>query len=300
MAMLRGNFADLLAPGFDTIFVDEFNAVGEQWPMLFKRKTSERQYEDISYVATFGTIPTKTEGAAVTFDDPIQGFDKRYEHLTYALAYRITQEMIEDERYNVINQFPAAIGKSMAETRNISGAGIYNDGFDSSVRTGGDGKELFATDHPLVGGGDQKNELTSPANLSADSLEQALLDMRATTNDRGLLINIRPKMLVIPPELAWTAKRLLNSTLDPDSANNAINPASDTGLKLVINDYLTAANAWFLLSDDHTITWWDRVLPNNSPVGDNDFDTDDAKFKARARWSNGWDKPWGPFASPGA
>jgi phage major head subunit gpT-like protein len=296
--MLRGNFADLLAPGFEEIFFDNFNAVGEQWPELFMTRTSDRQYEDVSYIAPFGTIPTKTEGAAISFDDPIQGFDKRYTHLTYALAYRITREMIEDDLYSIINQFPASIGRSMAETRNISGAGIYNDGFDSSVRTGGDGKELFATDHPLVGSGDQKNELTNAANLSADSLEQALIDMRATTDDRGKLIGIRPMKLVVPPELEWEANKLLNSQLDPDSANNAINPAAQTGLRLVVNDYLTSAKAWFLLASDHKVTWYNRIMPSNEPG--NDFDTDDAKFKARARWSNGWDLPWGAFGSPGA
>lgn len=298
MTMIRGNFADLLTPIFDEIFFDNYNAVPEQWPALFKRRTSERQYEDISYIAPFGTIPTKTEGTAVTYDDPIQGFDKRYTHLTYALAYRITREMWEDELYSIINQFPASIGRSMAETRNISGAGIYNDGFDSSVRTGGDGKELFATDHPLAGGGSQKNELTSPANLSADSLEQALIDLRATTDDRGKLLAIRATTLVVPPELEWTARKLLNSQLDPDSANNAINPAAQTGLKLVINDYLTDTKAWFLLGSDHKVIWYDRIMPNNAPM-ENDFDTDDAKFKARARWANGWDLPWGAFGTPG-
>jgi phage major head subunit gpT-like protein len=295
--MLRDNFSDPLAPGFEVIFFDNFNAVGEQWPDLFMRKTSTNQYEDISYIAPFGTIPTKNEGAAVTYDDPIQGFDKRYTHLTYALAYRITREMKEDERYGIINKFPASIGRSMAETRNISGAGIYNDGFDSTVRTGGDGKELFATDHPLMGGGTEQNELTNAANLSASSLEQALQDIRATTDDRGKLLNIRATKLVVPPELQSTAEILLGSRLDPDSANNAINPYSRRGLSIVVVDYLTSATAWFLLGSDHTVTWYDRIMPSNEPG--NDFDTDDSKFKARARWSNGWDLPWGVFGSPG-
>jgi hypothetical protein len=295
--MLRSNFPDPLAPGFEVIFFDNFNAVGEQWPGLFMRKTSKHQYEDISYIAPFGTIPTKSEGAALTYDDPIQGFDKRYLHLTYTLAYRITQEMKEDERYNIINQFPASIGRSMAETRNISGAGIYNDGFDATVRTGGDGKELFATDHPLVGGGDQKNELTNAANFSADALEQALIDMRATTDDRGKLLIIRPTKLVVPPELQSEAEILLGSKLDPDSANNALNPYARKGLEIVVNDYLTNSKAWFLLGSDHTITWYDRIMPENEVNGD--FDTGDSKAKTRARWSNGWDLPWGAFGSPG-
>lgn len=297
MTMLRSGFADLLAVGFEEIFFDNFAAVGEQWPDLFRRKTSKKQYEDISYIAPFGTIPVKNEGVAVTYDDPIQGFDKRYTHLTYSLAYRITKEMIEDELYKIINQFPASIGRSMAETRNISGAGIYNDGFDSSVRTGGDGKELFATDHPLVGGGTQKNELTNPAILSADSLEQALLDMRATTDDRGKLLVTRPVKLVIPPALQSPAEILLGSKLDPDSANNAINPYARKGLKPIVVDYLTSATAWFLLGANHTITWYDRIMPGNEKDGD--FDTGDMKFLARARWSNGWDLPWEAYGTSG-
>jgi hypothetical protein len=297
--MLRNNFPDLLgAVAFEEIFFDNFDAVGEQWPDLFRRKTSLRQFEDISYIAPFGTIPEKSEGSAVTFDDPIQGFDERYTHKTYALAYRITKEMQEDELYNIIPQFPASMGRSMAETRNIDGAGIYNNGFDATVQLGGDQKELFATDHPLVGGGTQKNELTSAAVLSADSLEQALIDIRATTDDRGKLLNIRPVALVVPPELLWTAQILLGTSLDPDSANNAINPAARQGLKLIVNDYLTSTTAWFLLSSDHKVTWYDRVMPSHE--GGNDFDTDDMKFKVRARWSNGWDLPWGAFGTPGA
>lgn len=297
MTMLRANFADLLSIQFEEIFFDNFNAVGEQWPDLFRRKTSQRQYEDISYIAPFGTIPKKLEGVAVTYDDPIQGFDKRYTHDTYALGYRITEEMREDELYGIINQFPASIGRSMAETRNISGAGIYNDGFDSTVRTGGDGKELFAIDHPLVGGGTQKNELTNPANLSSDSLEQMLLDFRATTDDRGKLLALRPVAVVIPPELEFTLDVILGSTMDPDSGNNAINPHSRRGLKKVVNDYLTSPTAWGLLSSDHTITWYDRIMPGNKRDGDHD--TGDVKFKARARWINGWDLPWGGFFTPG-
>jgi phage major head subunit gpT-like protein len=296
--MLRANHPDSLAVGFEIIFFDNFNAVPEMWPEMFNRKPSTRQYEDISYLANFGTIPTKTEGSAVTFDDPIQGFDKRYLHLTYALAYRITQEMKEDELYGNIEKFPASIGRSMGETRNISGAGIYNDGFDSTVRTGGDGKELFATDHPLVGGGNQKNELTNPANLSADSLEQALIDLQATTDDRGKLLILRPQKLITGTTLEWTVDKLLKSSLDPDSANNAINPASNTGLQKVINPYLTNTKFWCVMGSDHTVTWYDRIMPSNE--GGNDFDTGDMKFKARARWSNGWDLPWGVFASPGA
>jgi len=300
MTMLRGNFGDLLAPGFREIFFGEFGfgSVPEQWPMLFNKLTSERQYEDDSYVAGFGTIPTKTEGAAVTFDNPVQGFDKRYTHSTYALAYRITEEMIEDELYNIIRQFPAELGRSMAETRNINGAGIYNDGFDSSVRTGGDGLELFSTLHVLAGSGTQKNELTTAANLNADSLEQAIIDMKATTDDRGKLMILHPTKLVVPPELEWEAQKLLGSSQDPDSANNAINPASRLKLQLVVNDYLTDTNAWFLLADRHFVNWFDRVMPQHE--GGNDFDTGDAKFKVRARWSNGWSLPWGVFGSPGA
>jgi len=294
--MQRTNFSDSMAEGFRAIFLSEYDQVPTQYPQLFNMLTSRKQYEDDSYVAGFGTIPKKTEGSTITADAAIQGFDERYTHDTYALQYEITEEMIEDELYGLISQFPAELAVSMRITREQSGANIYNNGFDSSVQTGGDGKELFATDHPLVGGGTQKNELTSAADLEIDSLEQALIDIRATTDDRGKLINLRPRTLIVPPELERKALEIMGSSLDPESANNTINVYKGR-LNVVVNDFLTDTDAWFILCDRHKVIWFDRIMPDHETG--NDFNTGNMKHKVRSRWSNGWSLPWGAFGTPG-
>lgn len=297
MTMQRANLGDLLAPGFREIFFQRFGERPPEYSEIFNMKTSKRQYEDDSYTTGFGTVPIKTEGASVTYDDIIQGFDRRYTHDTYGLAYRITEEMFEDDLYDIMKRLPDALGRSMRITIEQDGANFLNRAFNSTY-TFGDGKEFLATDHPLMGGGTQKNELTNAADLNADTLEQAFIDIAATTDDRGLLIHLIPTTLIVAPANEWNARRLLGSALDPDSANNAINPMQNQ-LKLSVNHFLTDSDAWFIKCDQHEANWFWRVTPDHQQAQGNDFDTGDAKFKVRARWSRGASMPWGYFGSPG-
>lgn len=294
--MQRGSFGDLLMPGFREIFFQKFGERPPEYTDIFNIKTSSRQYEDDSFVSGFGLVPKKTEGQSSSMDNVIQGFDTRYTHDTYSLQWRITQEMWEDDLTGIMRRLPEAAGRSMRITVEQDGANMLNRAFNSSY-TGGDGKELLATDHPLLDGSTQKNELTTAADLSDSSLEQALIDIAATTDDRGLLLHMMPKKLIVHPSNEWAAKKLLGSTQEPDSANNAINPAKGS-LQLAVNHYLTDADAWFIVCDNHELNWFWRIKPDITPG--NDFDTDDAKFKIRSRWSRGWSMPWGVFGSPGA
>ena len=297
MTMQRASFGDLMAPGLRELFMNKFGEKAPQYTKLFNMNTSTRQYEDDSYVSGFGPLVTKGEGASSTYDDAIQGYDKRYTHVTRSLAYRVTKEMQEDDLYRAIARMPAALAKSTRTSIEQDAANIYNNGFTAGL--GGDGVYLFSASHPLVGGGVQTNLITG-ADLSSTSLEAACVAMRAQTDDRGNLLNVMPKKLVVAPSEEWTAKELLQSANYPlISANtSAINVAKSLGLELVVNDYLTDADAWFLIGDDHEINWFWRVTPDH--YQGNDFDTDDAKFKVRARWSNGWSLPWGWFGTPGA
>ena len=298
MTLLRSNFGDLLAPGFRDIFNSSL-AFGEYPPQmekLFNILSSKRQYEDDSYISSFGLLPEKTEGAGVTYDNAVQGFDKRYTHKTYAMAYRITEEMQEDELYGLMVQMPSALARSTRISVETDATLVYNRGFNPSY-VGADNVELFSLLHLMTDGSTQKNELTNAADLNADSLKQALIDISETTDDRGLPIYLQPRAIVVAVEGEWDAQVLLGSTLDPDSANNAINPAARQGLELIVNNYLTDSDAWFILCDVHRVNWFWRVRPNH--MQGNDFDTGDAKFKVRARWSRGWSHWAGVFGSPG-
>jgi len=297
MSVIRSNFGDLLAPGMRQIFFDTFGEKPAQYTNIFNMQSSNRQYEDDSYVTGFGLLAEKSEGAGVTYDDPIQGFDKRYTHTTRELAYRVSAEMGEDDLYSTIKKLPQALGRSTRATVETSGANVLNRAFTAGY-TGGDGSILCVTSHVLVGGGTQSNAASSAADLTSTSLENALLAVRATTDDRGILYNLMPKKLIVPPEVEWTARKLLNSAQVPENANNAINPAASEGLQLVVMDYLTDADSWFIQCDNHEMNWFWRVTPDH--MQGNDFDTDDAKFKVRARWSNGWSLPWGIYGTAGA
>ena len=297
MTMLRASFGDLMAPGLRALFMNKFGEKEPQYTKLFNMNTSQRQYEDDSYISGFGPLVTKNEGQSSTYDDAIQGYDKRYTHVTRSLAYRITKEMMEDDLYRAIQKMPQALARSTRTSIEQDGANIFNNGFTSG--TGGDGVYLFSASHPLKGGGTQTNLITG-ADLSSTSLEAACVAMRAQTDDRGNLLNVMPKKLVVAPSEEWTAKELLQSANYPLISVNtsAINVARSLGLELVVNDYLTDADAWFLIGDEHEINWFWRVTPDH--YQGNDFDTDDAKFKVRARWSNGWSLPWGIVGSAGA
>jgi len=295
MTMQRENFADLLAPGLRNIFQNMFNLYPSGIEQIYNVTSSKHQYETDSYVSGFGLVPQKGESEPSSYDDIIQGLDTEYTFPTYSLAYRISREMWEDERYGAINRMPASLGRSMRITIETDGANQFNRAFNTAY-TGADGLCLLNSSHILVGGGVQKNTLSAAADFSMPSLEQALIDIAETTDDRGLTLHLIPQKLVHPIELDWTVKKVLRSGSDPDNANDQFNPAK-ASLQPVVNHFLTDPDAWFIECTEHYMYWFWRIKPDH--YKDNDFDTDDAKFKVRARWGRGWTMPWGIYGSPG-
>lgn len=297
MPSIRANFGDLLAPGFRVIYDEEFNRYSPEYPAIFNVLSSERQYEQDSSISGLGFVPEKEEGVSITYDDPIQGFDKTYTHKTYGLGFRVTKEMWEDDLYGKMKKMPAALGRSMRITIETDAANVYNRAFSGSY-LGGDAKALCVTDHPLTGGGTENNTLSSQADFTATSFEQALIDIQGTVDDRSLVLALMANKLLVHPAGEWSANKILKSALDPDSANNAINPAK--GMLpggIVVNHYLTDTDAWFILCDTHDVNFFFRRRPEFDRT--NDFDTEDAKFKGTARWSNGFSGWRGIYGSQG-
>lgn len=302
MPINSSSFAKALWPGVNAWYGDAYNEHSVEYTDLFDTYSSRKAFEEDMSVSGFGLASVKTEGSSVAYDTAQQGFLTRYTHVTYGLGFIITREMVDDDLYDVIGKKRAqALAFSMRQTKEIVGANVYNRGFNSSY-TGGDGKEMLATDHPNVAGGTYANELATAADLSEASLEQAAIDIMKLENDRGLKIAIMPQTLIIPPDLVFEAERILYSNARVGTADNDMNALKEMGKfpgGIKVNHYLTDSDAWFIRTNcPDSMKHFER-RPDDFTM-DNDFDTDNAKYKATGRYSFGWTDPRGIFGSPGA
>lgn len=295
------SFAKALWPGVNAWYGKAYSEYPVEWTKLFEQFKSTRAFEEDVGVSGFGLAVVKPEGSAISYDSERQAFITRYQHVTYALGFVITREVVEDDQYDIVGQRKAqGLAFSMRQTKEIIAANVYNRAFTAAY-AGGDGKELLATDHPLFAGGTWSNELATPADLSEAALEQAHIDIAGFVNDRGLLISVRPKTLIIPRQLMFEAKRIVAPDGRPGTDTNDVNAMKAMGLvpEVVVNHYLTDTDAWFLRTDvPHGMKYFERRGDNFDM--DNDFDTENAKYKATARYSFGWTDPRGLFGSPGA
>lgn len=304
MPITTGSLTKALWPGVNAFYGESYN----EWPVeftdLFDEQKSSKAYEEDVGVSGFGLAVEKSEGAGVAYDDARQSYITRYINRTFCLGFIITEEAVEDNQYNlaVLGRKDAkALAFSIRQTKEILGANVYNRAFNSTY-TFGDGKELCATDHPLYAGGTFANELAVAADLSEASLEQACIDIAGFTNDRGLKIAVLAKSLHISKENMFEATRILKSTLQNDSANNAVNALRVMGMfpgGVKVNHYFTDTDAWFIRTNaPEGMKYMNRIGNEFKP--DNDFDTGNAKFKARFRCSFGATDPRAIFGSPGS
>lgn len=296
-----GNHPKALWPGIKAWWGRVYEEHVEEFPDLFDMESSERAYEEDVEVTGFGLAPVKAEGASVEYDQESQGFVTRYTHVAYALGYIVTYEELQDNLYEMVSRRRAqSLAFSMRQTKENVHANVYNRAFNSNF-TGGDGKELLATDHPSLAG-DWSNELNPAADLSEASLEDLIIQIMGAENSRGLKISLHPRKLIVPRQLWFEANRILRSVLQNDTANNAVNVLRATNAipeGICVNHYLTDQDAWFLRTNaPRGMLRYQRESVSFSQ--DNDFDTSNAKAKAYERYSAGWTDPRGLYGSAGA
>ena len=302
MAISRQQLAKELEPGLNALFGLEYKNYENQHTEIFDIENSDRAFEEEVMLSGFANAAVKSEGAAVTFDTANESFTSRYTHETIALAFAITEEAIEDNLYDrIATRYTKALARSMAQTKQIKAANVLNNGFSSSF-PGGDGKELFATDHPTQSAGSLKNELSTSADLSETSLEQAMIDIGQFKDERGFKIAARGLKLIIPSELQFTAERILKSPARVGTADNDLNALSSKGMLpqgYVVNNYLTDTDAFFIKTDvPNGMKMFNRA--NLKTAMEGDFDTGNVRYKARERYSFGFSDWRGMFGSPGA
>ena len=302
MAISRAQLLKELLPGLNALFGLEYAKYGEEHKEIFETEASERSFEEETKLSGFTAAPVKNEGQALAYDNAQEAWTARYNHETIAQGFSLTEEAIEDNLYDSLSgRYTKALARSMAYTKQVKAANIINNGFTSGY-TGGDGKTLFATDHPLVSGGVNSNRPSTNADLNETSLENAVIQIAGWTDERGLLIAAKPVKLVVPPALMFVATRLLETELRVGTADNDINAIKNNGSipgGYTVNHYLTDTNGWYLTTDvPNGLKHFVRVPLAQSMDGD--FDTGNVRYKARERYSFGWSDPLGMFGSPGA
>jgi hypothetical protein len=304
MAISRAQLLKELLPGLNALFGLEYKRYGEEHKEIYETEKSERSFEEETKLSGFSAAPVKNEGSAIAYDNAQEAFTARYNHETIALGFSITEEAIEDNLYDSLSgRYTKALARAMAYTKQVKSAAVLNNGFtNSSQYYGGDGVPLFSTQHPLVSGGVNSNRPSTNSDLNETSLENAVIQIAAWTDERGLLIAAMPRKLIIPPALQFVATRLLETNLRVGTADNDINALKNNGSipeGYAINHYLTDTNAWFLCTDvPNGMKHFERMPLSNSMDGD--FDTGNVRYKSRERYSFGWSDPLGMFGSPGA
>ena len=293
------DIAKFLWPGLKSIWATTYNDYARECEDIFDTVSSDKAYEEYTGFVGLGLAREKPQGSPVHFDSWNQGFTHRATNVAWALGYTITREAIRDNQYMKIAQARTkALARSMNQTQETLGANILNRAFNSSY-TFADGKELCATDHTTKAGVAFQNELTTAADLSEASIEQALIDISDLVDERGLKIAVRGMRLIIPTELQFEATRILNSTLQNDTANNAVNALKNVSLDVAVNHYLTDSDAWFIKTDVQD----GLIFQNRDPAefeNDTEFNSKNMLFTGYQRYVFTAADVRGIYGSPGA
>jgi len=300
-AISRAQLLKELLPGLNALFGLEYDRYGEEWKELFEIESSERSFEEEQKLSGFGAAPVKNEGSAIAYDTAQEAWSTRYTHETIALGFSLTEEAIEDNLYDSLSaRYTKALARAMAYTKEVKGASVLNNGFNSNY-AGGDGVSLFSNAHPLVSGATISNVPSTPTDLNETSLENAVIQISLWTDERGLLIAAKPKKLIIPPALQFVATRLLETQLRVGTTDNDVNAIVNNGSipgGWAVNHFLTDTNAWFLQTDvPNGLKHFVRTALSTSMDGD--FDTGNARYKARERYAFGFSDPLSMFGSAG-
>lgn len=299
MTMTRGAFSNLIAPGYRKVVFETYKERPIEGKALVNTNTSKRAYEDDFNMGGFGTLQSKTEGGSVLYQDAIQGSSKRYVWTTYALGFRITQEMMEDDLYGVMgNKMAKALGRSARNNQEIVMHAPYNNAFDTSFIGFNAGESLCSTSHALLRGGTLGNRPTADADFGLISLQAGLEHFHQLVDESNMPIVYIPKMVVHSVGDFWMVNQVLGSAQLPGTNYNDVNQVNKMGLQPHLSHYLTDSDAWFLVADQHDVNYFDR-RPFTFTNSD-DFDSGDAKFKGTRRNGSGFGDWRGIYGSQGA
>ena len=300
MAISRAQLLKELLPGLNALYGMEYKKYEDEHSEIYETESSERSFEEEQKLSGFGAAPTKAEGAAISYDNAQEAFTSRYIHETIAMGFSITEEAMEDNLYDSLSaRYTKSLARAMAYTKQVKAASLLNNGF--TTFNSGDGVTLFSASHPTVAGTVNANKPSVAVDLNETALEQAVIDIAAYVDERGLLIAARPRKLIVPPGLMFTATRLLQTEMRVGTADNDLNALKSNGSipeGYRVNHYLTDSDAWFITTDiPNGMKHFVRTAMQTGMDGD--FDTGNVRYKARERYSFGCSDPLGMYGSTG-
>ena len=307
MASVRPQWPDILDPRFRKIYGDELKLIPQVGPSIFHMETSTRNIEKDSSASGLSKLITRSEGQAISYEDEVQGFDVTYTHLERGLGTAVSNQLWEDDQFNIIKRKPMNLAKAKVRTQEQMMADVLNYSFTAGGGglagfTSGDALALFSTAHTREdGGATQSNQTT--ADFNEASLETALVTMTQTLDHKGQLYMSQADTLVVAPALEKEANILMNSIQRVGTANNDINPYQGK-LKVVVWKFLSSAaggsdTAWFLFDSSlHQLNFFNRS-DRGMEGPDWDFDTKTARWTVDVRHSVGFSGWRGTYGSKG-
>jgi hypothetical protein len=271
MATFRGLLPETLEPFVSEIYFKEFEQSPLTYPRIFNNKPTGMAFVDDFRVAGLGRFVQKPEGTPASFSDPVQGDRRRTIVLTFALGFRVTMEMREDEQHGIVAQMPSDLAMAARDSQERLAWGLINVAFtaaDDTANTGppeGDAvrRALFDTGHvPLRNAGTtQTNRLNPGVALSVAGMETALTIFKTQESEEERFLNVSPNTLLIHPDNDYVAHQILNSEREPYTAENQVNAVSSSniGVSPFSSPYLTDTDAWSLWNTSKSpVDWIDR------------------------------------------
>jgi hypothetical protein len=294
-------FLQSMLPAIDEVIMTKYSRFPDEFVEVFRMESSSRSIEQTTEVTGFGQFAVIPEGQGTRYDEALPGFNKTYIHAQYGLGFKVSKVAMDDDKFGVVRKLATELGRSGKETKEVGAANVFNTGFTST--TGPDGKALFDTGHPLIGGGTQTNKLSYASDPDVTSIQLSLTDMRQTVDHRGKRLRIPTKKAIFPAPLEFIGAELLGGSDRPDTANRTINafrrrsgmPSFDSWM---VWDYLTDPHAWFLEGEksDTELRFYDREAFNT--VHDIDFDSRSVKTAGWMRYSVGYNGFYGVYGIP--
>lgn len=300
MASNRSNFSDVFLqdalPVLEGLIMQEHDSIPDVVGEIFREMSSNQWGEQTVTMAGIAAAPEKSEGAGTANDDPIQGYDKTYTHSTYAIQTGFTEETIEDNRLNLVQDTYGSLGRSMAQTKQITCMNVINNGFTD---VGPDGVSLFNTAHPHIGGGTYGNRPATDVALSVAGLREMEVDLMRQVDHRNINALVMPETIIVPPELSQTLRELIDSPDRPDTPNRAINTFAASKYKAVVSPFLTSSTAWFVAApkNQHQLRFYNRVAPSTNSWVEESAGT--VLTRIRCRFSVGYSEYMGTWGTTG-